>query len=375
MKGVWHLHLFSAERTIAAERKVRVCGTYTSFPPASGYLPLAEDKTMNIGTIQLDSPFLLAPLAGITDSPFRRICRAQGASLVYSEMVSAKGLYYNDRSTERLLAFEPDEAPIIYQLFGSDPEIMAWAVDKLSGRGNAGIDVNMGCPVPKVAKNGEGAALMKDPQLAAEIVKAMVKAEHSAADRQGRQAKPITVKTRIGWDESNINIREFALRIEEAGASAIAVHGRTRDQYYSGSANWDWIAEVKSLLSIPVIGSGDVMTGADAVRMLRETGCDTVMIARGALGNPWIFREAEELLGGRPAPAPTTLEEKQAMFLYQLKLTVEFKGEAAAVREMRKHAGWYLKGVPGAAAIRQKVNRATTETGLREVLRQELDLG
>lgn len=343
--------------------------------PEPRHLYLEEDKAMNIGNIKLDSPFLLAPLAGITDSPFRRICKAQGASLVYSEMVSAKGLYYNDNSTERLLAFEPEEAPVIYQLFGSDPDIMAWAVDKLADHGNAGIDVNMGCPVPKVAKNGEGAALMKDPLLAADIVKAMVKAERSAAERGQRLAKPITVKTRIGWDKTSVNIGEFALRVEEAGASAIAIHGRTRDQYYSGTANWERIAEIKSLLSIPVIGSGDVMSGADGVKMLRETGCDLVMIARGALGNPWIFHEARELLAGRPAPTPPSIEAKQSMFLYQLKLTVEFKGEAAAVREMRKHAGWYLKGVPGAASIRQKVNRATTETGLQEVLRQELGIG
>jgi len=356
MIGVWHL-------------QPRPC---PPFPPRAR---ATKGTAMTIGNIKLNNPFLLAPLAGITDSPFRRICRAQGAALVYSEMVSAKGLYYNDKSTERLLAFEPEEAPVIYQLFGSDSEIMAWAVDKLADHENAGIDVNMGCPVPKVAKNGEGAALMKDPLLAADIVRAMVKAERSSADRLGRQAKPITVKTRIGWDESNVNIKEFALRIEEAGASAIAIHGRTRDQYYSGSANWDKIAEVKSLLSIPVIGSGDVMTGAAAVRMLRETGCDLVMIARGALGNPWIFHEAKELLAGRPAPPLPSIEVKLNMFLNQLKLTVEFKGETAAVREMRKHAGWYLKGVPGAASIRQKVNRATTETGLQEVLRQELGIG
>jgi tRNA-dihydrouridine synthase B len=311
---------------------------------------------------------LLAPLAGITDSTFRRICKEQGASLVYSEMISAKGLYYNDKSTERLLSFYEEEMPIAYQIFGSDPEIMAWTVTKLSDRGNSILDVNMGCPVPKVAKNGEGSALMKTPELAAEIVTKMVKAEIQSAEETGRLRKPITVKCRIGWDEKSINVLDFALRMEEAGASAIAVHARTREQYYSGKADWTAIAEVKKRISIPVIGSGDIFSGEDANRMLAETGCDFVMIARGALGNPWIFADALALYEGRPLPPAPSLEEKLALIRKHLELQVAEKGEVPAVLEMRKHMGWYIKGIPGAAEIRRKVNTLTTADSIKAVL-------
>lgn len=317
------------------------------------------DMTYKIGNVELENRFLLAPLAGITDSPFRRLCKEQGASLVYSEMISAKGLYYNDKSTERLLIHTEEENPIGFQLFGSDPAIMAWAVEKLSGRENGLIDINMGCPVPKVAKNGEGSALMKDPKLASEIVRSMVLAEKQAASQLGRGPKPITVKCRIGWDVTSINILDFASAIEEAGAQAIAVHGRTRDQYYSGNADWEKIAEVKERVEIPVIGSGDIFSGRDANRMLIETGCDFVMIARGALGNPWIFRDALALYEGRPLPPPPTLDEKILAMGRQLSMLVAEKGEAPAVREMRKHVGWYLKGVPHSAEIRRNVNNLT----------------
>lgn len=326
----------------------------------------------SIGTLRPAHPFFLAPLAGITDSPFRRLCREQGASLVYSEMVSAKGLYYSDKATAPLLRFSPEEAPIFFQLFGSDPGIMAWAVERLAGRDNAGWDINMGCPVPKVVKNGEGAALMKDPPLAASIVSAMVRAERESALRLERPEKPVTVKCRIGWDRSSVNIRSFAQRMEEAGAAALAVHGRTREEFYSGEADWETIREVADLLSIPVIGSGDVMSGHDANRLLTETGCAYVMAARGALGNPWIFREAVALWEGRSAPPPPTPQEKLDVFLRQLDMTVAEKGEYAAVREMRKHAGWYLKGLPGAAALRQEVNRLATADALRMALERDL---
>lgn len=333
---------------------------------------MQTDTLPPIGILQPSHPFFLAPLAGITDSPFRRLCRAQGASVVYSEMVSAKGLYYSDRATEPLLRFFPEEAPILFQLFGSDPAIMAWAVERLAERDNAGFDINMGCPVPKVVRNGEGAALMKDPMLAADIISAMVRAEREAARRLERPEKPVTVKCRIGWDRASVNIRSFAQRMEEAGAAALAIHGRTREEYYSGEADWETIGEVRSLLSIPVIGSGDVMSGQDAVRMLRETGCDYVMAARGALGNPWIFREAVALWEGRPVPAPPAPREKLDVFLRQLDMAVEEKGEYAAVREMRKHAGWYLKGLPGAAALRQEVNHLATADALRAALERDL---
>ncbi|GAB1475985.1 tRNA dihydrouridine synthase DusB [Bacillota bacterium] len=287
---------------------------------------------------------------------------------MYSEMISAKGLYYDGKRTEELLNYCPEEEPVAYQIFGSDPAIMGLAVERLSTRGNAAIDVNMGCPVPKVVKNGEGSALMKDPLLAARIIKSMVEAENKEADRLGRENKPITVKCRLGWDKNSINLREFALRAEDAGASALAVHGRTREQMYGGKANWDAIGEIKLLLSIPVIGNGDVFTGEEGVKMLKETGCDFVMIARGALGNPWIFKSAQEALAGKPS-SPITAEEKQDAILRHIDMVVEEKGQLRGVQEMRKHVGWYLKGLPGAAEIRRKVNNASTVKDLRDIIK------
>ncbi len=328
---------------------------------------MGKNTIYKIGNVTLENPFLLAPLAGVTDSPFRRLCKEQGAAMVYSEMVSAKGLYYEGKKTETLLEFHPEESPIAYQLFGSDPDIMALAVEKLSNRGNCIIDVNMGCPVPKVAKNREGAALMKDPQLASTIVTAMVEAERKAAERLGRLPKPITVKCRLGWDKNQINLMDFAKRMEEAGASGIAVHGRTREQMYSGKADWEAIAAVKSILSIPVIGNGDVFTGEDANRMLAETDCDFVMIARGALGNPWVFRDAIALNKGCLLPPPPSSKEKGQTILRHIGLLVVEKAEKQAVQEMRKHIGWYLKGTQGAAQLRRKVNSAVTLEDLYEI--------
>lgn len=315
---------------------------------------------LKIGTIQLDNPFVLAPLAGVTDLPMRRLCKEQGASMVFSEMISAKGLWYKDKNTEYLLATEPAEAPLMYQLFGSEPEIMAYAARELQNRPNAGIDINMGCPVPKVVKNGEGSALLKTPDLLYDIVKAVV-------DNAG---KPVTGKIRIGWDDDSVNAVEIAKAIEAAGAAAVSVHGRTRMQYYSGQANWDMIRQVKEAVNIPVFGNGDVFTGEDAIRMMDETGCDGVMIARGAQGNPWIFRDAIALWKGEEKPAPPTTSEKIAMMLRHLEDLAEHKSEYAAVREMRKHVGWYLKGEHGSAAIRRQVNTITDMNQLREVLQQ-----
>lgn len=313
---------------------------------------------MRIGNVTVENPFFLAPLAGITDAPFRRICKEQGAGLVYSEMVSGKGLYYNDKATERLLRIYEEEKPVAIQIFGSEPEIIGFAAKKLADRENCILDINMGCPVPKVVKNGEGSALLKNPKLVEAIVKEAVT----------NAGKPVTVKIRIGWDADSINAAEVAKVAEAAGAAAIGVHGRTREQYYSGKADWDVIRQVKQAVSIPIIGNGDVFSGRDAIRMMEETGCDFVMIARGALGNPWIFRDALAMWEGRPIPPPPDLKEKTEIILKHFNLLLEEKGEYVAVREMRKHTGWYFKGIPGSARLRRQMNTIVKADALKEAI-------
>ncbi len=327
---------------------------------------------LSIGKVKLKNPFLLAPLAGIADSPFRRLCKDYGAALVYSEMVSAKGLFYEGRKTGELLSFHSEESPIAYQIFGADPIFMAKAVEILSQRDNDIIDVNMGCPVPKVVKSGEGAALMKTPGLAAEIVEVMVETERLEADRNERLPKPVTIKCRLGWDENSINVIEFAKRMEEAGAAAIAVHGRTRSMMYRGRADWEMIARVKEAISIPLIGNGDVYSGDDALKMMKETGCDFVMIARGAQGRPWIFREAVNAFAGKGSDCHVSPEEKREIILRHANMLVEAKGQKRGFLEMRKHLNWYLKGLPGAAKMRAQVNSVRSFEDIERVITYSL---
>lgn len=306
-------------------------------------------KELKIGNVHLENPFFLAPLAGITDAPTRRLCREMGAALVYSEMVSGKGLYYKDKKTDQLLHIDEAEKPVAFQVFGSEPEILAYTARELDGRDNAILDINMGCPVPKIVKNGEGSALLKNVDLIYDLICAMVK----------NTSKPVTAKIRIGFDENCINAVETAKAIEAGGAAAVAVHGRTREQYYSGKADWSQIAAVKHTVNIPVIGNGDVVDGPSAMRMFDETGCDFIMVGRGALGNPWIFRELNAAWRGEDLPPKPTIEEKKEMMKRHLCDIMALKGEYVAVREMRKHVGWYLKGAPGSAAFRGKVNQIT----------------
>ncbi len=305
------------------------------------------NKVLKIGNVILDNPFFLAPLAGITDAPTRRICREMGAALVYSEMVSGKGLYYKQEKTKNLLHIDPAEKPVAFQVFGSEPEILAFTARELDGYENAILDINMGCPVPKIVKNGEGSALLKRLDLVYDLISAMT----------ANTKKPVTAKIRIGFDASSVNAVETAKAVEAGGAAAVAVHGRTREQYYSGKADWSQIAAVKQAVSIPVIGNGDVTDGQSAMAIMEQTGCDFVMIGRGALGNPWIFRQAVSAWRGEDAPAPPTLEERKAVMKRHFRDMSALKGDYVAVREMRKHVGWYLKGQPGSAAFRGRVNQ------------------
>jgi tRNA-dihydrouridine synthase B len=385
-----------------------------------------NETGLKIGNIELANPFILAPLAGITDAPVRLLASEQGAAMVYSEMVSCKGLYYRDKNTERLLKLLPGEAPAAYQLFGSEPEMLEFATKALSPRDNVSFDINMGCPVPKIVKNGEGSALMRDEGLAAELVAAAVAGanfgstesgsgiteENRSAAMQNSRVKPVTVKMRKGFNQESINAVSLAKRLEKAGAAAIAIHGRTREEYYSGKADWDIIRVVREAVNIPVIANGDVFSGADALAIMAHTGCDLVMIARGSLGNPWIFAEANALWEalGRPSGAdlaklgeekvrsacfelehgqhcdlqgmsgsnsekakpftyaPPTRDVRIDTMLRHLEMSIDFKGEYAAVREMRKHVGWYTKGVHGAASLRRGVNEITDAAKLREAI-------
>ena len=294
---------------------------------------------MKIGNLNLDNRVFLSPMAGVTDLPFRLICKEQDCGMLYTEMVNAKALCYDDQNTKKMLKIEEEEHPVAIQIFGSDPEYMGGAAKILNSYPNEILDINMGCPAPKVVKNGDGSALLKNPELAAKVLKAVV----------GNSEKPVTLKIRKGWDDTCINAVEIAKIAEDCGISAIAIHGRTREQYYSGKADWDIIRQVKENVSIPVIGNGDVFEVEDAINMLNQTNCDAIMIGRGAQGNPWIFKRINHYMQtGEILPEPT-LEEKINTAKKHLKLAVEEHGEYVAVREMRKHIAWYLKGLRNSA--------------------------
>lgn len=302
-------------------------------------------KKIRIGNIEVNNTFL-APMAGITDLPFRLLCHEMGAGVVCMEMVSAKAILYNNKNTEEMLEIREDERPVSLQLFGSDSKIMSEIAKRIENRPFDILDINMGCPMPKIVNNGEGSALMKNPKLVYDIVSSISKAI----------SKPVTVKIRAGFDREHINAVEIARIAEEAGAKAVAVHGRTKEQLYEGTADWNVIADVKRAVTIPVIGNGDVVDGLSAVRMIRETGVDGIMIGRAARGNPWIFRDVNSCLNESDSCSLPTIAEKVEMMKRHYALLIEAKGEFIATREMRKHVGWYTAGMPNSAAMRRMVN-------------------
>lgn len=311
-----------------------------------------------IGDVQIENPFVLAPMAGVTDLPFRKLCKEQGAGLICMEMVSAKAISFHNKNTEALMEIDPGENPVSMQLFGSEPELMARVAAEIEERPFDILDINMGCPVPKVVNNGEGSALLKNPELIVKIVKSV-----SSAIK-----KPLTVKVRIGFENEPVDIVEIAKRVEDAGAAAIAVHGRTRQQYYSGTADWDTIRRVKEAVSIPVIGNGDVDSPEKAEALIKETGCDGVMVGRAVRGNPWLFRELNHYFEtGEKLPRPS-VEEVREMILRHARMQIDLKGEFTGIREMRKHVAWYTAGMRHSAALRRETNLVNSYEELEQLL-------
>lgn len=317
---------------------------------------------MKIKNLDLKSNIFLAPMAGITDRAFREICRGYGCGLIYTEMISSKGIFYKDKKTASLMSIYPSEQPAAVQIFGSDPSVMGEIAKYAEDAGAVLLDINMGCPAPKIVNNGDGCALMKNPPLAGKIIESVAKAVNI----------PVTVKFRKGWDDEHINALEFAEIAQESGAAAVTVHGRTRMQFYSGNADWDIIREIKNRLSIPVIGNGDIFTAGDAQRMFAQTGCDGVMVARGAQGNPFLFRQINELLNDGKVSYFPTWDERIACAVKHASLLCEYKGESRGIKEARKHMAWYIKGMPGGSALKSKIFAASSLEEIKAILENAL---
>ena len=317
---------------------------------------------LKIGNVELENPYILAPMAGVTDLPFRLLCKEQGVGLLCMEMVSAKAIQYKNRNTQALLEIHPEEKPVSLQLFGSDPDVMSEVAKSIEELPFAILDINMGCPVPKIVKNGEGSALMNNPKLVEQIVTKVSRAIQKA----------VTVKIRKGFNDESVNAVEIAKIIEASGGAAVAVHGRTREQYYSGKADWDIIRQVKEAVSIPVIANGDVTCGQDAVEIKKQTNCDGIMIGRGAQGNPWIFSELLHYEKYGEMPKRPDVQEVKRTMLRHAELQMKYKGDYLGIREMRKHIAWYTTGMKNSAKLRDDINRVESFEELKTLLDERL---